>query len=230
MKRLIVPPLPAASRPSNSSTCWPSVSAAQRWNFSSSTCRRYLVSSYSSRGMPLVVGVVLAPGVDGPAGRVDEDRVVVVVLADGVAVDLERVDVLANVHEHERNLGPAGEQKVSRHSRRPVTTGVVFRPQCPPEQLAGRRRGRRGGRHRRAVAVGGLLPRGRADHRRRRARLVGADHGRDRAAAGAVPQPGAGRDGARHPGPAVPRPAHRRPGPRRPGLDAPGRRRGGRRP
>ena len=51
MKRLMVPPLPAASRPSNRSTCLVPVSAAHVWNFSSSICSRYLASSYSSRGI-----------------------------------------------------------------------------------------------------------------------------------------------------------------------------------
>ena len=51
MNRLMVPPLPAASRPSNSSTCLVPVSAAQVWNFSSSTWSRYFCSSYSSRGI-----------------------------------------------------------------------------------------------------------------------------------------------------------------------------------
>ena len=51
MNRLIVPPLPAASRPSKSSTCLVPVSAAQFWNFSSSTWSRYLTSSYSSRAI-----------------------------------------------------------------------------------------------------------------------------------------------------------------------------------
>ncbi len=106
-----------------------------------------------------------------------------------------------------------------------MATGVVFRPQLPPESLraavaAAEDAGRRG-----ALAVGGLLPRGRPDRGRRRARLVLAADGRDRAAARAVPQPGAGRHGDRHPRPAVPRPGHRDARPRRARLDAPGRRR-----
>jgi hypothetical protein len=37
MKRLMVPPLPAASRPSNSITTFWSVSSIQRWTLSNST-------------------------------------------------------------------------------------------------------------------------------------------------------------------------------------------------
>ena len=36
----------------------------------------------------MVVGVVLPPGVDGGAGRVDQYRVVVVVVEDGVVLEL----------------------------------------------------------------------------------------------------------------------------------------------
>ena len=49
MKRLIVPPLPAASRPSKRITIrWPA-SFTQAWSFSSSTCRWYFCCSYSFR-------------------------------------------------------------------------------------------------------------------------------------------------------------------------------------
>ncbi len=45
MKRLIVPPLPAASRPSKTMTMrWPE-SFTQACSFSSSTCRRYFSCS-----------------------------------------------------------------------------------------------------------------------------------------------------------------------------------------
>ena len=45
MNRLIVPPLPAASRPSNKITCLLPVSCAQYWNFNSSICSWYFCSS-----------------------------------------------------------------------------------------------------------------------------------------------------------------------------------------
>ena len=45
MKRLMVPPLPAASRPSKSSTCRPPVLTWWLWNFSSSTWSAYFCSS-----------------------------------------------------------------------------------------------------------------------------------------------------------------------------------------
>ena len=49
VKRLMVPPLPAASRPSKTTTFLSPWSWPQYWNFSSSTCSRYFSSSYSSR-------------------------------------------------------------------------------------------------------------------------------------------------------------------------------------
>ena len=58
-----------------------------------------------------------------------------------------------------------------------------------------------------AVALGGLLPRGRADRGHGGAGLVRAAAGRRRAAAGAAAQPRAGRDGDRHARPALPGPA-----------------------
>ena len=45
MNRLIVPPLPAASRPSKRITCFWPVSAIQYWNFSSSIWSWYFCSS-----------------------------------------------------------------------------------------------------------------------------------------------------------------------------------------
>ena len=45
MNRLIVPPLPAASRPSKTMTCLAPVSIVQYWNFSSSICSRYFSTS-----------------------------------------------------------------------------------------------------------------------------------------------------------------------------------------
>src|SRR5690606_10074680 len=61
----------------------------------------------------LVVGIVLPPGVHGPTGRVDEDRIVVVILADPVSVDLEPVDVFADVLEHEPKLTRSREQMMT---------------------------------------------------------------------------------------------------------------------
>lgn len=49
VNRLIVPPLPAASRPSKTMTARRSLSSSQYWNFRSSTCSWYFSSSYCSR-------------------------------------------------------------------------------------------------------------------------------------------------------------------------------------
>jgi hypothetical protein len=49
MNRLMVPPLPAASRPSNTITRRCPVSPTQYCNFNSSICSLRLVGSYSSR-------------------------------------------------------------------------------------------------------------------------------------------------------------------------------------
>ena len=46
VNRLIVPPLPAASRPSNTMICRCPESACQRWNLRSSICSRYFSTSY----------------------------------------------------------------------------------------------------------------------------------------------------------------------------------------
>ena len=64
MNRLIVLPLPAASRPSNRTTSLPPVSFSQSWALSSSICSSRFVSSYSPRVMRGVVRVALAPGLD----------------------------------------------------------------------------------------------------------------------------------------------------------------------
>ena len=56
MKRLIVPPLPAASRPSNNTTTrWPE-SRTHACSFSSSTCRWYFCASYALRDIRLRYG------------------------------------------------------------------------------------------------------------------------------------------------------------------------------
>ena len=49
MKRLIVPPFPAASRPSKRTTSFWPVSRSQPWAFSSSICSSRLLTSYSLR-------------------------------------------------------------------------------------------------------------------------------------------------------------------------------------
>ncbi len=49
MNRLIVPPFPAASRPSNRMTIRVPVSFTQFCSFSSSICNSRLVASYSAR-------------------------------------------------------------------------------------------------------------------------------------------------------------------------------------
>ena len=57
MKRLMAPPLPAASRPSNRiTTRWP-VSLTQACSFSSSTCSRYFCFSYARRDIRFLYGI-----------------------------------------------------------------------------------------------------------------------------------------------------------------------------
>ena len=80
VKRLIVPPLPAASRPSNTSTIRCPVDFTQFCSLTSSTCSGRLRYSYSCPGHLLRVRVVLAQGVDCPAVRPPQDGVVVLVV------------------------------------------------------------------------------------------------------------------------------------------------------
>ena len=51
MNRLMVPPLPAASRPSNTMTCRSPLAWLHFCSFSSSICSSRFCSSYSSRFM-----------------------------------------------------------------------------------------------------------------------------------------------------------------------------------
>ena len=116
----------------------------------------------------------------------------------------DRVEGLASLRGHD--------------SRHRLSTPVPTR-RPPADRRAGRPR-----RGRRAVALGGLLPRGRSDQRRGRAVVVGAAARGGRAPAGAPAEPGSGGDGDRHPGPAVARTFHGGPRARSAGVDGPGRR------
>ena len=111
MNRLMVPPLPAASRPSKSSTCLVPGLGGPVLELQQLDLEQVLLLVVLLARHPLVVRVVLPPGVDGPAVRVDEHRVVVVVLADRVAVDVQPVDVLADVAQHECTLGSVGAER-----------------------------------------------------------------------------------------------------------------------
>ena len=85
MNRWMVPPLPAASRPSKTMTCRAPVRLLHFCSFSSSICSLRLPLVLVARHA-LVIGVVLAPGLDGIAVAVEQHGVVVVLVVDGVAV------------------------------------------------------------------------------------------------------------------------------------------------
>ena len=106
MNRLIVPPLPAASRPSKSSTCLPPVS----WpvlELEQLDLQQVLLLFVDVAVHPFVVRVVLPPGVDRLPVGIDEDRVIVVVLAHRMTVDVKPVYVLPDIHEHGANAIPS---------------------------------------------------------------------------------------------------------------------------
>ena len=90
MNRLIVPPLPAASRPSKSDDVLAAGRRRPVLELQQLDLQQVLLLVVLLAVHPLVVRVVLPPGVHGASRRVDEDRVVVMVLADRVAVDLSR--------------------------------------------------------------------------------------------------------------------------------------------
>src|SRR6185369_2617307 len=105
MNGLVVPPLPAASRPSKRIRCLVPVSWAQYWNFSSSICSLYLIVFVDVPVEPLVVRVVLEPGLDRVAPGVDEVGVgQVLVVPDAVAAGEQLVQVLAEVLVHHTSL------------------------------------------------------------------------------------------------------------------------------
>src|SRR5215207_10796164 len=109
MNRLIVPPLPAASRPSNKIRCFEPVSCDQSWNFSSSGVLLVLVQVTLH---PLLVGVVRAPGLHRIATWVYEVRVrSVFVVADAVTLTQNVREILAEVFNNHLSapyLGPTG--------------------------------------------------------------------------------------------------------------------------
>ena len=73
-------------------------------------------------GHALVVRVVLAPGVDRAAVRVDQDRVVVVVLTDRVTLDVQPVDVLTDVLQHAAPYARCSARVSEERWRRTIAT------------------------------------------------------------------------------------------------------------
>ena len=103
MNRLIVPPLPAASRPSNRITCLVPVSCGPVLELQQLDLQQVLLLLVVVAVHPLVVRVVLAPGLDRVAARIDQIGVgAVLVVADGVAVTHKLVEVLAEVLDDHR--------------------------------------------------------------------------------------------------------------------------------
>ena len=86
MKRWMVPPLPAASRPSKTMTWRAPVRLLHRCSLSSSICSLRLYVLVLAARHARVVRVALAPRLDGVAVAVEQDRVVVVLVVDGVPV------------------------------------------------------------------------------------------------------------------------------------------------
>jgi hypothetical protein len=78
MNRLMVPPLPAASRPSNKRISRSPVALTQYWSFSSSICGRRLVRSLVLAPHPLGIGIALPPGSHRPTVGSYEYRLVVI--------------------------------------------------------------------------------------------------------------------------------------------------------
>ena len=87
MNRLMVPPLPAASRPSNTKTCRCSVGLAPLLQLQQFDLQQPLLLLVFAARHALVVRVVLPPGVHYfAAGLNDQLGIVVIVVAHGVAV------------------------------------------------------------------------------------------------------------------------------------------------
>ena len=98
MNRLIVPPLPAASRPSKRITCLAAGVLRPVLELQQLDLQQVLLLLVVVAVDPLVVRVVLAPGLDRVAARVDQVRVgAVLVVPHGVAVAQQVVEVLAEV-------------------------------------------------------------------------------------------------------------------------------------
>ena len=98
VKRLIVPPLPAASRPSKTTTCLAPVSMRPVLELQQLDLQQVLLDLVAVARHQLVVGVVLAPGLDGLAAGRDEHRVVAVVVAHRVSLGAQLVDVGTQGH------------------------------------------------------------------------------------------------------------------------------------
>ena len=112
MNRLIVPPLPAASRPSKMITRRSPGRLDPVLQLEQLDLQQALVVLVRrSRSMPLVVRVALPPGVDRAAVAAQQDRVVVVVVVD---------PVLANLFEH------VGQGALVRDRRRTVVHDQVL--------------------------------------------------------------------------------------------------------
>ena len=92
MNRLIVPPLPAASRPSKSDDQPLAGGLDPVLQLEQLDLQQALVPLVLVAAHPLVVRVVLPPGVDRLAVLVQQHRVVVVVVVDPVVVQLFQQD------------------------------------------------------------------------------------------------------------------------------------------
>ena len=133
MNRLMVPPLPAASRPSNSEHVLGAAVGRPGLELQQFHLQQVLDLLVLLARHPLLVRVVLPPGVDREAVGPEQDRVVVVVLTDGVALDVQQVDVLPHVLEHAPNLALTGEQVMRRvPSRSPPDRRGTVGSDVPP--------------------------------------------------------------------------------------------------
>ena len=97
MNRLIVPPLPAASRPSKTMTCLAGVHGPVL-ELQQLDLQQVLLHLVVVAGHQLVVGVVLAPRLDRACRRADQHGVVAVVVAHRVSLGSQVVDVVTQAH------------------------------------------------------------------------------------------------------------------------------------
>ena len=105
-------------------TCLLPVSWTQYWNFSSSICSSVLLDLVVVAVHPLVVGVVLAPGLDRVAARVDQVGVgAVLVMPDRVAVVQQVIKVLTEVlaDQHVTQYRPICDSSVFLTAQTPAT-------------------------------------------------------------------------------------------------------------
>ena len=120
MNRLIVPPLPAASRPSNSTTSRPPVLPDPVLQFQQLDLQEPLLHLVLVAVHRSVVRVSLAPGVDRLTAVIEQDRVVVLHVDHGVAAETAEVEARgsAEVGAHASNLEIADNGVVDVQRRR----------------------------------------------------------------------------------------------------------------